>query len=71
MFLHHSSHGMLPEKWGDGFRRRGYSSHFYAEYPRNLVVSANIRNFSLREKILPLERTKKSELSFGSSLAYS
>jgi hypothetical protein len=27
---------MLPEKRGDGFRRRGYSSHFYAEYPRYL-----------------------------------
>jgi hypothetical protein len=32
-----SSYGMLPEKRGDGFRRRGYSSHFYANYPKYLT----------------------------------
>ena len=35
-----------PRKRGDGFRRRGYSSHFYAEYPRNLVEKAIIYTFA-------------------------
>jgi hypothetical protein len=42
---------MLPEKRGDGFRWRGYSSHFYAEYPRNLVLSATINNFAVSKEM--------------------
>jgi hypothetical protein len=54
---------MLPEKREDGFRRRGYSSHFYAVYPRNLVVPATIRNFAVgnRENGLRLGRSATKE----------
>jgi hypothetical protein len=41
-----SSHGMLPEKRGDVFRRSGYSSHFYADYPKSLLFPATIRTFA-------------------------
>ena len=39
--------------------------------PLCLEISESIRNFSLCEKLLSLERTKKNEFSFGSLLAYS
>ena len=39
--------------------------------PFCLEISESIRNFSLCEKLLSLERTKKNEFSFGSLLAYS
>jgi hypothetical protein len=41
---------MLPEKRGDGFRRRGYSSHFFAEYPRNLTLSVTTSNFAVENR---------------------
>jgi len=47
----HSSHGMLPRKRGDVFRWRGYSSHFYAVYPRNLAVSETIYTFAGENRV--------------------
>ena len=55
---------MLPEKRGDGFRRSGYSSHFYADYcpPKDYFVAdenpeafeAYEATFPQKEKLLPI-----------------